>query len=157
MTSISSPAVLAWGMGEPIAGTPFRQMVSTAETDGHLVLLAVDMASGVYVDEHVHEIEDQITVVVDGTLGATVGDREYSLGPGSVLLMPRAVPHAQWNASSSPARVLEIYTPGGFEEVFRRGGQLAIAGNELGPDAFERLREDWANAARPPSDVDSAR
>ncbi len=157
MPSISSPVVLAWGMGEPIVGTPFRQVVRTAETDGHLVVLAVDMAPGAHVDEHVHEIEDQITVVVDGTLGATVGDREYSLRPGSVLLMPRCVRHALRNASSSPARLLDIYTPGGFEEVFRRGGQLAIAGDKLGPDDFQRLREDWASAARPPSDVDSTR
>ncbi len=155
MKSISSPTFLKWGMGESIAGTPFRQVVRSADTDGRLVVLAVDMAPGVHVDEHVHQAEDQITVVIDGTVGATVGNRDYTLCPGSVLLMPRGVPHAQWNASSSPACVLEIYTPGGFEEVFRRGGQLALAGHQLGPDDFQRLRDDWASAAFPPSGLDS--
>ncbi len=147
----SSLAELSWGLGLPIAGTPFRQVVTTAETQGRLSILAIDMPAGERVDEHVHQLEDQITVIVGGTVGATVADVEYSLGPGAVLLMPRGVPHAQWNASGAPARVLEVYTPGGFEQVFEWAGQLALAGQRLGPDEFRALRDDWAAGQSPAS------
>ncbi len=151
MVRVSSLLELSWGIGRPVAGTPFRQVITTADTQGRLSILAIDMPPGEKVDEHVHQVEDQITVIVDGTVGATVGTVEYSLGAGAVLLMPRGVPHTQWNAGDAPARVLEMYTPGGFEQVFERAGQLALAGERLGPDVFQALRDDWAAAAQPPA------
>jgi hypothetical protein len=78
-----------------------------------------------------------------------VGPQRYLFEAGAVSLMPRRVPHSQWNPGSSPARVLEIYTPGGFESVFAKAGQPALAGDPLGPDAFQRLREEWAATRRP--------
>jgi hypothetical protein len=39
--------------------------------------------------------------------------------------MPRAVAHAQWNAGDTPAKVLEISTPAGFDLVFERAGEIA--------------------------------
>jgi len=145
MTSSGPTAqVLSWGMGEPIAGTPFRKLIRTAETEGRVAMLAVDMPPGEHVDEHTHVVEDSIIVVIEGTVGATVGGREYKLAPGSVLLMPRGVPHAQWNAGPSVAKVLEMFTPGGFETVFERAGQLARAGHPVGAELFRRVRDEWA-------------
>jgi quercetin dioxygenase-like cupin family protein len=88
------------------------------------VLLTVDMAPGVHVDEHVHEAEDQITIVISGSVGARVGTEELQLTDGSVVFLPRGIPHSQWNSGSSFARVVEIYTPGGLEEVFAHAGRM---------------------------------
>ena len=121
-------ARVPWGSGDPIAGTPFRQLVTTAATEGRLVVLAVDMPPGLHVDEHVHESEDQITVVISGSVGATLGDQSFLLTDGSVLFMPRGVPHSQWTVGTEAARILEIYTPGGFERVFEQAGRMANPG-----------------------------
>ena len=121
-------ARVPWGCGDPIAGTPFRQLVTTAATQGRLVVLAVDMPPGLQVDEHVHESEDQITVVISGSVGATLGDQSFLLTDGSVLFMPRGIPHSQWTVGTEPARILEIYTPGGFERVFEQAGRMATPG-----------------------------
>ena len=39
-------------------------------------------------------------------------------GPGDLVLKPRGIPHAFWNASDEETRVLEIISPGGFEQYF---------------------------------------
>ena len=118
----------SWGSGAPIHGTPFRQVVTTAATEGRLVALTVDMPPGVHVDEHTHETEDQITIVISGTVGARVGNDELHLTDGSVAFLPRGIPHSQWNSGDSFARVVEIYTPGGFEEVFAQAGRMNVGG-----------------------------
>jgi quercetin dioxygenase-like cupin family protein len=131
----------SWGSGDPIAGTPFRQLVTTAATDGRLVVLAVDMPPGLRVDEHVHDAEDQITIVISGSVGASLGEQRFSLGDGSVLFLPRGIPHSLWNDGAEPARILEIYTPGGFERIFEQAGQLASAGQPAGSAEYAAALE----------------
>ena len=114
---------VAWGDGEPILGTPFRQVVPTAQTEGRLVVLSASMPPGLHVEGHVHDDEDQITVVVQGTIHARVGDRDLVVEPGGVVFMPRGVRHELWNEGGDDALTLELYTPGGFEEVFAAGGR----------------------------------
>jgi hypothetical protein len=41
-----------------------------------------------------------------------------SAGPGSYLVKPRHTPHAMWNATGAPARVVEILSPAGLEAYF---------------------------------------
>jgi quercetin dioxygenase-like cupin family protein len=114
---------IGWGEGEPIVGTPFRQLVTSDETDGRLVVLSATMPPGLHVEGHVHDGEDQLMVVVRGTVRARVGERQYLVGPGGVAFMPRGVSHELWNDSDDDVQTLELYTPGGFEEVLAAGGR----------------------------------
>jgi quercetin dioxygenase-like cupin family protein len=123
---------VTWGSGSPISGTPFRELVASAETDGRVVILGVDMPAGEVVDEHTHTDEDQIVVVIDGEVLATRGGEAIRMGPGSVAFFPRGVPHSLRNGGSEPARVLDCYTPGGFEQVFVDAGSKALAAD--GPE-----------------------
>ena len=34
--------------------------------------------------------------------------------------------HAMWNAGSEPGRIIEVITPGGFENYFRELGELLV-------------------------------
>jgi uncharacterized cupin superfamily protein len=47
---------------------------------------------------HVHQHEDEYSYVLEGTIGARVGDREVVAGPGSYLIKPRGLMHTFWNA-----------------------------------------------------------
>ena len=60
---------------------------------------------------------------------------------GSYILKPRQIPHVFWNPDDGPARILEIITPSGLEEMFARFGELGARG-ELNPRRW---------GARPPS------
>jgi mannose-6-phosphate isomerase-like protein (cupin superfamily) len=67
---------------------------------------------------HMHRNEDEFTYVLDGTLGAIVGDQTVVATTGSWLLKPRGVWHASWNAGVSACRMLEVIAPTGFERYF---------------------------------------
>jgi quercetin dioxygenase-like cupin family protein len=123
-------ARVGWGGGRQIVGTPFRELVATNATDGHLVVLAVEMPPGLHVDEHTHETEDQILVVLRGEVGVAVAGEVTILTEGAVHLMPRSKRHSLWNPGTESARVLDLYTPGGFEQVFAQSGQQAIGDHE---------------------------
>jgi quercetin dioxygenase-like cupin family protein len=74
----------------------------------------------------VHRHEDEYSCVLEGTIGARVGDREVVAGPGSYLIKPRGRMHAFWDAGPGPARLLEVIAPAGFEACF---AELAEAGD----------------------------
>jgi mannose-6-phosphate isomerase-like protein (cupin superfamily) len=135
-----------WGGGEQIPNTPFRRVIPADATENRMVMLAVDMPVGEDVGAHVHEREDQVIVVVSGTVGATVGEEEFELTAGSVVFLPRGIPHAQWNKGDDVARVLEIYTPGGFDLVFERVGAIVASGRQPTPDDFRRVDEERARS-----------
>ena len=81
---------------------------------------------------HTHRHEDEYSVVLEGQVGAQIGDQTVEAGPGGVLVKPRGVPHAFWNATDQPARLLEIISPAGFEGYFAGLGE--IFGGQSPPD-----------------------
>ena len=46
------------------------------------------------------------------------GEEVVKATPGCWVLKPRRIPHTMWNAGPEPARIIEVYTPGGFELFF---------------------------------------
>lgn len=71
---------------------------------------------------HRHSREDEYTYVLEGTMGAVLGDQVVEAQAGSLVFKPRGQWHTFWNAGDTPCRVLEIITPGGFEEMFAEMG-----------------------------------
>jgi mannose-6-phosphate isomerase-like protein (cupin superfamily) len=67
---------------------------------------------------HTHEREDEYSFVLAGRLGAQIGDEVVEAGPGDLILKPRGIPHAYWNPGDEETRLLEIISPGGFEQYF---------------------------------------
>ena len=67
---------------------------------------------------HTHTHEDEYTYVLEGEVGVQVGDDVRVAKPGDLVLKPRGVQHAFWNAGDTPARVLEIISPAPFAEYF---------------------------------------
>ncbi|MBA2571165.1 MAG: cupin domain-containing protein [Chloroflexi bacterium] len=85
----------------------FRYRMESSQTDGALAMLEVVIPPGTLVKPHRHSRENEYTLVLEGTVGVRMGDRETEVGAGSCLVKPRDVPHAMWNASDIAARVAE--------------------------------------------------
>jgi len=81
---------------------------------------------------HTHRDEDEYSVVLEGRIGAQIGEQTVEAGPGAVLVKPRGVPHAFWNPADRPARLLEIISPAGFEGYF--AGLAEIFAGQGSPD-----------------------
>jgi quercetin dioxygenase-like cupin family protein len=67
---------------------------------------------------HTHSREDEWSFVLAGAVGVELDGAATVAEPGDLVLKPRGVPHAFWNAGDAPARLLEVITPGGFEDYF---------------------------------------
>jgi quercetin dioxygenase-like cupin family protein len=67
---------------------------------------------------HRHTNEDEYSFVVEGRLGALLGDDVVIGDPGDLIFKPRNQWHTFWNAGDEPARILEIISPAGFEKFF---------------------------------------
>jgi mannose-6-phosphate isomerase-like protein (cupin superfamily) len=78
---------------------------------------------------HTHAREDEYSLVLEGTIGAELDGHALQAGPGEIVVKPRGIPHAFWNPSDQPARILELISPGGFESYFAElGGILSSPG-----------------------------
>ena len=68
---------------------------------------------------HRHAREDEYSYVLEGSIGALLGDTVVIGKPGDLIFKPRHQWHTFWNAGDKPARILEIIAPAGFEKFFR--------------------------------------
>jgi quercetin dioxygenase-like cupin family protein len=105
------------------------------DTGGALSVVEHPFPVGALVPPHTHTREDEYSIVVEGEIGFRSGDQEVVLGPGGYIVKPRGELHTMWNAGRSPARMIEIISPGGFEHFFRELVELS----ESGPPPFETV------------------
>ena len=108
------------------------ELLSAAATDGRLSVVVHPLAPRALGSPvHTHRDEDEWSLVLEGQVGVRIGGETTVARVGDVLRKPRGVPHAFWNPTDEPARLLEMITPGGFEDYFR--GLAAVMG-PAGPD-----------------------
>src|SRR5688500_14111524 len=104
---------------------------------------------------HKHSREDEYSYVLEGRMGAILGDDVVYAEAGDTVFKPRDQWHTFWNAGDEPCRILEIISPGGFEHLFEEmaddpeamAGETASAldaryGLEVDYESVERLCEE---------------
>ena len=79
---------------------------------------------------HRHTREDEYSYVLEGRMGALLGDEVVEAGPGDLVYKPRNQWHTFWNAGEEPCRILEIIAPGGFETFFEELVDADIAAGQ---------------------------
>jgi mannose-6-phosphate isomerase-like protein (cupin superfamily) len=87
---------------------------------------------------HRHNREDEYSYVLEGRMGALLGDDVLKAGPGDLVFKPRGEWHTFWNAGEEPARILEIIAPAGFERFFDELVELGGAA-QADPQAMAEL------------------
>ncbi len=88
---------------------------------------------------HFHHNEDEYSYVLEGTLGALLGDDVVTAGPGTWVAKPRGQWHTFWNAGDTPCRIIEVIAPAGFEDYFRE-----VAAHWGDMEAFARLNRAYS-------------
>ncbi len=110
-----------------------RFMIDTDEThDGGFSLVEHPMGPRkLAAPLHRHSREDEYSYVLEGRMGALLGDDVVYAEPGDLVNKPRNQWHTFWNAGDEPCRILEIIAPGGFEDFF---DELVEAGLKGAPE-----------------------
>ena len=84
---------------------------------------------------HRHAREDEYSYVLEGRMGAQLGDDVVFAGPGELVFKPRGQWHTFWNAGDAPCRILEIISPAGFERYFEELGDAMAEQHSTSPGA----------------------
>jgi len=96
-----------------------RFMIWTEETGGAFSLVEHPMPPKTLAAPlHRHAREDEYSYVLEGRMGAQLGDDVVFAETGDLVFKPRNQWHTFWNAGDTQCRILEIIAPGGFEHYF---------------------------------------
>jgi mannose-6-phosphate isomerase-like protein (cupin superfamily) len=114
-----------------------RWMIRGEDTDQNFSLVEHPMsAKALAAPLHRHSNEDEYSYVLEGRMGALLGEEVVEAGPGHLVFKPRNQWHTFWNAGEEPCRILEIISPAGFERFFEEldaiNGAESVDPAELG-------------------------
>ncbi len=115
--------IIRAGEGE-ILGSPLgcrdRFLVDSSDYGGRMAVVEHLLAPhSIAAPMHRHSKEDEFSFILEGRVWARLGEDEHVAEVGDLVFKPRGEWHTFWNASDQPARLLELITPGGLEELFR--------------------------------------
>lgn len=111
--TVSGFAATSWGERS-------RARIKTGDTLGAFAMLDYRAPAGFGPPRHVHHEDDEIFLIVSGTIVLWMPDCHRTAGPGDVVLLPKAVPHT-WRAYGEDGVHFHIIVaPGHFETFFEQ-------------------------------------
>jgi mannose-6-phosphate isomerase-like protein (cupin superfamily) len=113
-------------------GTLMTLKAAATETDGQFSLIEQVAPPGFATPLHMHRNEDEAMYILEGAYTFFVGDEMIRASPGTLVYLPRDVPHAFRVEGDAPARLLQLTTPAGLEQGFIDMG-VPAAGSALPP------------------------
>ena len=137
------------GKAGMISGIGVRFMIPGADTGERFALVEHPMPPrSLAAPLHRHNREDEYSFVIEGRMGALLGDEVIEAGPGDLVYKPRGQWHTFWNPADEPCRILEIISPAGFERFFDELLELGGA-FRASPEDFADLSERYALDMQP--------
>jgi mannose-6-phosphate isomerase-like protein (cupin superfamily) len=128
-----------------------RFMTWTEETGGGFSLVEHPIPPKTLVAPiHRHSREDEYSLVVEGRMGALLGDDVVYAETGDLAFKPRDQWHTFWNPDDTPCRILEIISPGGFEHYFDELAE-AMTAPDFTPAKIGELGARYGLEAQPDS------
>ena len=135
------------GKAVELGGLGARFMAWTEETGGGFSLVEHPIAPRhLCAPLHRHSLEDEYSFVLEGRMGAQLGEDVVYADAGDFVFKPRDQWHTFWNAGDEPCRILEVISPGGFERFFEEVAEGAGSPPEVG--ARYGLEFDFDSIAR---------
>jgi mannose-6-phosphate isomerase-like protein (cupin superfamily) len=87
---------------------------------------------------HIHHSHDELFYILEGEHVFTVGGTKFQAGPGDLVFGPRGVPHEHRRVVPRPGRILEMFSPAGFEDFFRAIAEADGSG-QFGIEVLQRI------------------
>ena len=153
MTTIAGATKIGLTDGKAVdlGSVGVRFMAWTAETGGGFSLVEHPIPPRMLVAPlHRHANEDEYSYVLEGRMGARLGDDVVYADPGDFVFKPRNQWHTFWNAGDEPCRILEIISPGGFEHFFDEMG-AAMAAPDFEPALLGEIGARYGLEMKPES------
>lgn len=116
-----------------------RFMIDRDDTEGRFSVVEHPMGPrALAAPLHRHKREDEYSFVLEGRMGALLGNDVVEAVAGDLVFKPRNQWHTFWNAGDEPCRILEIISPAGFEHFFAELDDLGGV-TKVEPETFSAL------------------
>ena len=99
--------------------------VSTSEGTDGLSVLEHRMPYGSSPPFHLHRTEDELFHILEGEYHLKIQGQEQRVGPGTIVLVPKGVPHTYRVESPQGGRCLTVTVRGDFERFVSEMGRPA--------------------------------
>jgi mannose-6-phosphate isomerase-like protein (cupin superfamily) len=139
-TTASPPSSKGFVLG-PDEGDAYWWLGSTTltklgagATGGNLDIVDHRVPAGYAPPPHVHRGQDEVFYIIDGQFSVRCGDDHWQAGPGSLVFLPRLVPHGFTVSDAGPGRTLLINAPAGFADLIVDLGTATTSLELPGPD-----------------------
>jgi mannose-6-phosphate isomerase-like protein (cupin superfamily) len=131
------------GEGETVwlLGDTYTLKISGEQTGGAFTLLEAVVPLGGGPPPHIHHLEDEVFVILEGELRVTMEGHTLPAPVGTVISVPKGTQHSYAAVGTVPVRMLFLYIPAGMEKMFGEIGTPAQPGVAAPP----ATQEDVAN------------
>jgi mannose-6-phosphate isomerase-like protein (cupin superfamily) len=96
--------------------------VGGEHTDGNVAIVDHRVPAGFAPPPHLHHGVDEAFYILGGDFGGFCGDKQWRAGPGSLVFLPRDVPHG-FTGCRPRGRALLVLAPAGFERFVAALGE----------------------------------
>ena len=118
-------------------GLEMRVLLSTEATGGAISAIMAWHKPGEGPPDHVHFSQEEMFFIVEGTYELTIGGETSTVGPGTIVFIPRNVVHRFKNVGDATACMLDWSLPGGQDHYFKAISDLAAGGGFTGEKVME--------------------
>jgi quercetin dioxygenase-like cupin family protein len=143
------PAVSVVGPGDGetiVLGTTRLRVLEDGSNTGHRLGIAESVLAPHTPGppQHRHAQHDEGFYVLSGSVRFTVGDEDYDVTSGSLVMVPPGAPHTFANVTDEPAVMLSTFTPDLYVQYFRDLQDMIASGQALTPEVSIRTMSRYA-------------
>jgi quercetin dioxygenase-like cupin family protein len=99
--------------------------VRSADSQGGLSIVDHRVPPGFAPPPHTHDVSDEAFFILDGEFAGFCGGQDWKAGPGSLVFLPRGIPHGFSVSEAGPGRAIIVLSPGGFDQFVAALGEPA--------------------------------
>lgn len=136
------PMIVSADTAEQIrpCGIDMKVMLGPEHTGGAFSAVCADVKPGDGPPPHLHRDREEYFFVVSGTYSLSVNGKESTIGPGTLVFVPRGNVHAFTNIAAETGRILEWTIPGDNADYFREMHGMEQSGG-FNPAAFAAINQ----------------
>jgi len=132
------------GTGAAVASLHMTHKVDGDHLEGRLLVMEGVIPPGQLILPHTHSREDECAYVLSGELTYQIGELVRTAPAGTYVVKPRGIPHAFWNATATPATVMEMHVPATMALFYDELAEL-FASVSPGTPAWQQAFDELSN------------
>ncbi|HEY3849066.1 MAG TPA: cupin domain-containing protein [Acetobacteraceae bacterium] len=121
-------------------GIDMKVMMGGEHTGGTFSAIVAEVKPGEGPPPHLHRDREEYFFVLEGTYSLAVNGNESTIGPGTLVFVPRGTVHTFKNVASTTGKLLEWTIPGDNGDYFRAMHQMEATGG-FNPETFAEINQ----------------